>query len=357
MKTKLLRAFKNLLKWIGITVVLFFTASLIPLGSTIEKIKPRKSTRYWLLRDGFKIAYTKIEGDSKDINPPIVFLHGGPGGYIQSSIIAQMTKVATEGFDIYLYDQIGSGLSDRLKRPKDYSFERHLADLHEIIDQQINQQEVVLMGQSFGAVLAAHYLARYPDKVQAAIFTSPGYLIPAVHDHDGFPVDLSSRYPKPDSLIFRDALAAENMDDIKLIYLFHPRVIMANLHSMIFNIKWASDDEMDAVVNTMISKITKTLVCDPANVQPEEGGGGGYSHIFSKWFPHDLEDIRPKLRQLQVPCLILQGQCDVFPYACAYEYADLFAGKYVMIENAGHEIWWEQPKTFIKAINEFLKEH
>lgn len=59
-----------------------------------------------------------------------------------------------------------------------------------------------------------------------------------------------------------------------------PRIIMASFCSMVFNIKWASDREMDDFTNTMASIFSAGMVCEPKNVLPEEGGGG-YSPIFS----------------------------------------------------------------------------
>ena len=348
--------FRRILKYfftgLGILLVVFLAWSFIPLPVTIEPIQPRANTQYWTLNDGHQIAYTKINGDSSGQNSPIIFLHGGPGGYIHSSMIAQMEPLSQLGYDIYLYDQMGSGLSDRLERPKDYSFDRHVADLKEIITQKIQAPNVILIGQSFGSLVAAHLIARDAALVDKAIFTSPGALQPVATDADGRLLNLEEIYPTPANLTFKEPLAVweetENM-------LLRPRIIMANVCAFVFNCKWASDAEMDAVVNSQASFFTQGLVCNPENVLPEEGGGGGYAHIFSNWYV-DIADPRPQLKSAQLPTLVLQGQCDQLPYGYAYEYADLLDGKYVFIEDAGHEIWWEQPEAFLAHITNFLQE-
>ena len=357
MKTRLKRIFKTFFKVIGILLLLFFIASLIPMSEVIPKIKPRKSTEYWELADGFKIAYTKVSADTIVDSSPIIFLHGGPGGYIQTSIIDEMKHVAQQGYNVYLYDQIGSGLSDRLPKPRDYSFDRHLIDLEEIITKHIKATKVILIGQSYGAELVAHFTARHPNLVDKVVFTSPGPLNPYIEDENGMPLDMSTLYVKPDTLLFKNPISDASAEKAMLFHLLKPRMIMSNISSIFFNMKWASDDEMDGAVNAMASKFTAGMVCDPNNVIPEEGGGGGYSHMFSNFYI-DVPDVREKLKQLKIPALVIHGQCDnIASYAEAYEYADLLNGEYLMIKDAGHEIWWEQAGIFIDHINRFLSEN
>lgn len=154
---------KYILRGIGIIILIFLTWSMIPIRQTIRPIQKRAETKYWTMRDGSKIAYSLLKGDSANINPPIIYLHGGPGGYVHSAIIKQMDEVAKKGYDVYLYDQIGSGLSDRLSRPKDYSFERHLNDLKEIINSHIMSDKVILLGHSFGGILAVHFCCPFSE--------------------------------------------------------------------------------------------------------------------------------------------------------------------------------------------------
>ena len=353
-KNKLKSIFKGIFRFIfrifGIALLIFLGLSLIPLSSTVKPIQPRSSTQYWTLNDGNKVAYTKIEGDTLDQYPPVIFLHGGPGGYIHSSIIEQMEVVAQAGYDVYLYDQIGSGLSDRLAKPKDYSFYRHVRDLEEIVTVQIAAPSVILIGQSFGSLVAAHFVADHATLVEKVIFTSPGLLQPEQLDANGNLVDLEALYPVPDNLHFEESLEVFEETEKMLL---NPRIIMTNVSAMLFNFKWASDREMDGLVNTMATRFTSGMVCDPSNVLPEEGGGGGYVHIFSNWYV-GVEDPRSKLADVKVPALVLQGQCDQASYATAYEYAALLNGEYVFIEDAGHEIWWEQPQVFTSRILDFL---
>jgi proline iminopeptidase len=346
--------FRRILKWsfrsIGIILLIFLIWSLIPLRQTIKPIQPRFDTQYWIMQDGYKIAYTKIEGDSASTNLSIIFLHGGPGGYIHSAIINQLKEVAHYGYDVYLYDQIGSGLSDRLRKPKDYSFERHLKDLNEIINTQIKAEKVILIGHSFGGILATHYTANHPDKISKLILSSPGDLQPYRTNEDGTMADLTKLYPTPAQYLFKTPI--EVFEQTEKDFLQH-RIVMSMFCALAFNFKWASDKEFADYTNTMASKFTKGMVADPKNVKPEEGGAGGYSHGFSNFYGN-LEDVRTKLEQLNIPALVMQGQFDQGEYSTVYEYADLLKGEYKFIENAGHIIWWDKPNEYNQTIINFL---
>ena len=64
------------------------------------------------------------------------------------------------GHDIYLYDQRGSGLSDRLPKFSDVGFVKHVNDLIEIVSERINANKVILIGQSFGCAIISNFSAR-----------------------------------------------------------------------------------------------------------------------------------------------------------------------------------------------------
>jgi len=346
------RISKHIFRAIGVLLAIWTIWSLIPIKQTINPIQPRADTQYWIMQDGYKISYTKIIGNTTNRNPTVIFLHGGPGGYVHSSIINQMKEVAQNGYDVYLYDQIGSGLSDRLPKPKDYSFEKHLRDLNEIINTQIKAENIILIGHSFGGILATHYTANHPEKISKLILSSPGDLQPYRTDDDGTMTDMVKLYPIPKQYIFKKPIEVFEQTEKDFL---QPRIVMSMLCALAFNFKWASDKEFDDYANTMASKFTKGMVADPKNVKPEEGGAGGYSHGFSNIYGN-LADVRTKLKQLNIPALVMQGQYDQGEYSSVYEYADLLRGKYVFIENAGHIIWWDKPNEYNQTILNFLNE-
>lgn len=335
---------------LGLAVILVF---LLPVPVTVAPLQPRADTRYWKMEGGYRIAYTLLTPPrAVAARIPVVFLHGGPGGYVHSSIIHALQPLADAGHPVYLYDQHGSGLSDRLDRPKASGFSDQIDDLDEIVSQRIGAPRVALIGHSHGARIAAHFAASHPAQVAALVLSSPGNLEPPVDDGNTHPT-LEATYPVPAPLHFQPPDAEQYGHDTALSAM-PPKVILAQAAAMAFDIKLVTDAEVDAALNTLAAGFTRNMVCDPANVQAEEGGAGFYVRTGANWFA-DVEDPRPRMRQFTSPVLVLQGQCDFVPYAEAYEYAALFPNaQYRFIERAGHLIWWEQSGRYAAAIIDFL---
>src|SRR5687767_8284964 len=77
--------------------------------------KERTGTKYWQLKTGSVIAYTLITGKGTRKPYPLIYLHGGPGAGITNKEVETLSNLSEDGYDIYLYDQAGCGLSGRLK--------------------------------------------------------------------------------------------------------------------------------------------------------------------------------------------------------------------------------------------------
>ncbi|WP_350293732.1 alpha/beta hydrolase [uncultured Croceitalea sp.] len=344
---------RKVLKWFGISLstisFIFLILLVIPEKETVKAIQPRETTQYWKMKEGFKIAFTQLHGIDSITKSPVLFLHGGPGGYVHSSIIETLESLTEKGFDVYLYDQRGSGLSDRMEKYSDINFEKHILDLHEIITKQINADKVILIGQSFGTNIISHYSVRHPEKIEKIVFSSPGTFKP--HKQiDGKYVGLDSLYPVPDSLNFIEPYNFnQDVDNMAL----KPKAMIASVGALLFDKKLIPDKQMDRMLNTLASQFTKGMVCDPNNVFPEEGGGGLYAYIATN--SDDYPEIRHQIENVNAPILVMQGQCEYHSFGSAYEYVDLYPNStYSFIENAGHEIWWEQKEKYLEEIINFI---
>lgn len=103
----------------------------------------------------------------------VIFLHGGPGSDYQNGLNAK--QLADDGYHIVFFDQRGTGLSERHKK-NTYSIQLYLDDLTAVIEhfRTSPNQKVFLFGHSWGAMLAAAYINKYPDRINGAIFAEAG---------------------------------------------------------------------------------------------------------------------------------------------------------------------------------------
>lgn len=112
----------------------------------------------------------------------IIALHGGPGGDYR--YLLNCKNLADLGFRVVFYDQRGSGLSQRFSRQSYLSLGAGVTDLmydelHTIIAhyRKNPEQKVVLLGHSWGGMLASGYAGKYPNDIKGLIVCEPGGLV------------------------------------------------------------------------------------------------------------------------------------------------------------------------------------
>jgi proline iminopeptidase len=328
-----------------LSLVAYILAVFIPRSYDVPQMHKRKGTQYWDLQTGSKIAYTLVSAKGLKKPFPIIYLQGGPGGFISDRNIKMLALLSEDGFDIFLYDQIGSGQSDRLTNVNDYTADRHKRDLEEII-KKIGAEKVILIGQSWGAILATLFIADNAEKVQRVVFTGAGPIQPMRQE-------LLSTNP-PDSLKLREPPYSNNEANEKSK---NVRTDVVSFLAKSFGIKLASDREADDFQTYLNNELNKATVCDTSKALKVEGGGGFYAQVMTVRSFSEIKDQRPKLKGSKIPILIMKGQCDNQPWGFVNEYLELFTNHQLkIIPNAGHSISVEQPKLYLKTIREFLNQ-
>src|SRR5205085_1030311 len=210
---------------------------------------------YWLLASGSRIAYTLVPAIGNKKLFPLIYLHGGPGAGITNLEIKILGRLAEYGYDVYLYDQVGCGHSSRLQNINDYSAERHKKDLEEII-QQIGAEKVILLGQSWGSILAVLYLADNPGKVEKLVITAPAPIQPQNKAYAALSV--------PDSLHLTPPKHTYN-------FKLNARSKAIEFWMRKFGKKLAHDSEADHLATYFTTDLNRSMVCDTANAVIAEG--------------------------------------------------------------------------------------
>ncbi len=112
----------------------------------------------------------------------IICIHGGPGGDYRYMLNCK--TLATKGYRVVFYDQRGAGLSQRF--PKSWYKSQGSDAINKIFYDELkgvidyyktsSSQKVILLGQSWGAMLATGYAGKYPTDVDGLIVAEPGGL-------------------------------------------------------------------------------------------------------------------------------------------------------------------------------------
>jgi pimeloyl-ACP methyl ester carboxylesterase len=335
-------------------LVLALVASLTifqPLSSTPAARQPPlvpAGVRYWNLSTGSHIAYLEVSALGRARATPIILVGGGPGeeDVADTSQTQFFGQLARFGYDVYFYDQIGSGLSARLADPGQYTLARHVADL-EAIRARIGAQQVILMGESWGGTLVATYMATYPQYVAKAIFTSPA------------PIN-EAEWPNSGSIISR-LTPAQQQQANQMLY-ETPRFVAWYLlghinpqaaHNLV------PDQEADAFFNTFLHLVSPGTVCDPAHAPKQmQLGNGFYDNIFTTIDAqrrHGNVNPRMRLAANHTPTLILTGACNYVPWAVTWQYRTTLPNSTLLyFPHAGHVIYLDQPGLYLASIRAFL---
>ncbi|MFK8058077.1 MAG: alpha/beta fold hydrolase [Saprospiraceae bacterium] len=339
------RIFSILKYSVLLTAVAFVAYLFFPREYNVLPYKELPTTTFWVLPKGSKIAYSFLPGKGQAEQYPIVYLHGGPGGAITERILESLTSFSAKGYDVYAYDQIGSGASDRLSDITEYSAARHVSDLEDIV-KKIGAEKVILLGHSWGSVLATLYAVDNSSTVDRIIMTGPGPI---------FPLNRSLATLKaPDSLDIK-APTFSNQDGNTQIYTFRDKCI--RWYAYTFSKKLVSDKEVDNFFTHLNSALNRSTVYDTSMDTPSYGGGGYYAHLMTMKSLYTIEDSREKMKDLTLPVLMLKGQYDNQKWGYSQEYLGLLPNSRLkIIPKAGHSIAVEQRELYRDEILKFLKE-
>jgi proline iminopeptidase len=255
-----------------------------------------------------------------------------------------LAPLTDDGYDLYFYDQIGSGSSDRLADITGYTVDRHIEDLA-TITQKLGGK-VILIGQSWGAVLATLFAVKYPDRAERLVLTSPGPIFPMHQELAKLQAPDSIRLRKPFFTNAQGNRKANNVRSNAIVFF-----------AFSFGLKLASDQEADAFATYGGYEVDKSTVCDTANILSMEAGGGFYAGVRTYKNLLELTDYRAALKGLRTPVLVIKGECDNLPWGYTNEYLDVFQNhRFTLIPAAGHFLWVEQPALYLTAIRQFFRD-
>ena len=312
-----------------IPLVLLVFSSAMFAWSTVHCTTIQEGEGYVFSHDGVRLFY-RVVGNGPDT---LIVLHGGPGNTMES-ILPDLRPLEQNHTVIY-YDQRGNGRSDLLFDDNDLAISHHIKDL-EAIRLHFNLQQITLLGNSWGGLLASFYAVAHPDRVERMVLLSPASpsfkLLEASTNH------IHMRIPENSKEKFN---MLTNPD--KWLTSQNPRQICRMFYDILIPVYFT---------DTTKSKDMRGDTCaGPIDALKRQ-------QIVNKQIWHSLGrwDIQRDLQNVNAPILIIHGRDDMISLESSLAWTKAYPdARLLIIENSGHMAHIEQPEIFFEAIDIFLK--
>lgn len=265
---------------------------------------------------------------------PIIILHGGPD-FDHSYLLPELDRLAGS-FRLIYYDQRGRGRSAAGVQPDDVSIQSEMEDL-EALRRHFQLESVVVLGHSWGGVLAMEYATRHSDRVSHLILMGTA---PASHD-DSFLLREHFRRIRPPSDV-------ERMNELSSSSLFQEGYldVEAEYYRIHFGLTLRQPEQLETVVRRLRTNFTKATVLLARTIE---------HRLYDETWLTDEYDLLQKLREVKIPTLVIHGDEDFIPIEVAEHVAQAIPGAVLsVLHGSGHFAYLQQPAQVEKEITEFL---
>ena len=262
----------------------------------------------------------------------MLYLHGGPGGFITTGVIAKGATLRAAGFSTIYFDQTGTGQSNRIPAVQ-YTLDRAIDDV-EALRVALGAERIILWGSSYGADLAVLYERRFPARVAGFIFTSPGTFPGVKPKHDYSPTN-DRKVEASDAL----SRAARQIDRLG-------GGAEATLSQD------AAGKAFDADLNS--GALDGRMVCKGSTTPPPPAvtGGNLYPNRMLSKELKGLKPVDPVRSSTLRPTITVRGSCDFVPISSAEKYQAAYGGMLVTVDKSGHGLR-ENAADFESALRQF----
>lgn len=255
---------------------------------------------------------------------PILILNGGPG--MSSEGFVPLAEELSKNHQTIIYDQRGTGLSHiRNINPATITMDLMVEDI-ETLRKHLKIETWIVMGHSFGGMLAYYYAAKYPNRVRAMIQSSSG----------GMDLGLLS------SLNITQRLSRDGRDSLNF-----------------YNQKIADGD------TTHQTRLKRGKFLAPAYLYNKKfapiiaerltQGNNQINNLVWANLRTIQFDVKDAMKTYNKPVLILHGADDVVSRDVAMTANVILPNsKLVILEKSSHYGWLEQKEKYFNEIEYFL---
>jgi proline iminopeptidase len=288
---------------------------------------------YVTMSDSARLFY-RVVGHGADT---IIAIHGGPGLDLES--VAGDFAVLGARHTVIFYDQRGGGKSTLPTDTSTLVARRQVQDLDEL-RRHFGLSKVALVAHSYGPLLAASYALAHPSNVSRMVFFGPvpprrGDFWQRFGESLGTRIDDTQR--AAEAAASRRMTSAASSDDVV-------RQACRDYWAIGLRPRLA---EPDRTLTMIKSDLCAT---DPAGIR--YGNRVGNRVILASYGDWDL---RPGLRSLAVPTLVVHGEEESIPMDLVEEWVTSMPHATLLkVPRAAHFTYAERPELVWPAVERFL---
>jgi proline iminopeptidase len=265
---------------------------------------------------------------------PIVVLHGGPD--FDHEYLAPELERLGDTFHVVFYDQRGRGRSFSGEGADDVTIASEVEDLDRV-RAWIGAPSVVVLGHSWGGLLALEYAIRHPDRVSHLVLMNS-----APASHHGM-LEL-----RRELAIRRGPEGSKRMTELASDPTYQSGDIdaEAEYYRIHFGTTVPRAEDLDEVIRRLRIGFTPAGIVAARAIEE--------ALYADSWSAGDY-DLLPALRELRIPTLIIRGEHDFIPGAAVRAIAEaLPMSQFMDVAGSGHFTYLERPNLVRSAIVEFL---
>ena len=304
-------------------------AGLMPLACTValtlsgcSKSSPEISISEELLPVNGTELFVKRIGEGE----PIIVVHGGP--VLEHGYLLPHLEPLAKSFELILFDQRLSGRSAGVVDSSSVRLDTLVHDI-EALRQALGIGQVHLMGHSWGGLLAMRYAVEYADQLRSLILVSSMSASSELWQQEE--ALLFARRTTEDSIEFERIRASD-------AYANGEPAATSDILRASFKIQFADRSKIDELVLRV-----------PADYRERSRQFGYMVGDLSAF------DFHEELERVDVRTLIIYGSVEPSVNLGGTQlHEHLPNSEMVIIENAGHFSFIEQPDAFLEAVADFI---
>jgi len=278
--------------------------------------------------NGLKLYY-EIEGEGH----PLVLLNGGPG--FSHEYLQPLRALASDA-QLVFFDQRGTGRSDKAN-PQDYTVEANVEDVEQL-RRELDLGSCIVLGHSWGGMLAQAYIQKYPTHVSKLILADT---FSSVADVNAAVMRMRNAVPEATRAVYdryeqeglyknRDRYPDEYQAALEIAYepvfiSVPPPEYLQDMFSKVaydvYRVMWGEESEF---------KVTGTLA---------------------------QFDVTHRLHEIRIPTLVIVSTSDMPTVAMAQKTAQLIPNaRLEVFEHSRHFPFIEEPDKFLSVIRQFIQD-